>query len=212
MELQKECSLCRSADFLPFTCLQCSKLFCTDHRFNHGCKDSINEIIPIQESLKKGCDFTDCKTVDIISSSCQICSKSFCLKHRHSVDHDCIKQEAVIKPEKKIVKIKTKPNPKIDLMRLKQSAKGNGDIPMEQRAYFKVNEKNLFFKREIVVGKLLDLCLKELGMLFNENLGLYGVDTSGNETLLNTSDKIEDLFTRNVLYNGCTLLLKNSGN
>ncbi|KAJ3311577.1 AN1-type zinc finger protein 1 [Boothiomyces sp. JEL0838] len=198
MELQKECSLCRNADFLPFTCLQCSKLFCTDHRFNHGCKDSINEIIPIQESLKKGCDFKDCKTVDIISSSCQICSKSFCLKHRHSADHDCIKQEAVIKPEKKIVKIKTKPNPKIDLMKLKQSAKGNGDIPMEQRAYFKVNEKNLFFKKEIVVGKLLDLCLKELGMLFNENLGLYGVDTSGNETLLNTSDKIEDLFTRNI--------------
>ncbi|KAJ3320665.1 AN1-type zinc finger protein 1 [Boothiomyces sp. JEL0866] len=209
MELQKQCSLCKSADFLPFKCLNCSNSFCTDHRFNHGCKENSNEIIPIQESLKKACDYKDCKTVDIISSVCSVCSKSFCLKHRHASDHDCFKQEAIVKPEKKIVKIKTKANPKIDLMKLKQSAKGNGDIPMDQRAYFKINGKNLFFKKEIVIGKLLDLCLKELGMIFNDKLGLFGVDASGNETLLNTSDRIDDLFTRNIIYNGCTLTLKN---
>ncbi|KAJ3276664.1 AN1-type zinc finger protein 1 [Terramyces sp. JEL0728] len=210
MDLQKQCSLCKNADFLPFQCLNCSNLYCTDHRFNHGCRESENIAVPNPETIRKECEYKDCKTVDIIASTCSACSKSFCLKHRHSSDHDCISKPINVVKEKKIVKINTKPNPKVDLMKLKMSAKGKGDIPMDQRAYFKINDKNLFYKKDIVVGKLLDLAVKELGMVFKDSLGLYGVDIAGVETRLSTSEKIDSLFSRNVIYNGCTLLLKTS--
>ncbi len=38
-DLGKHCSdqLCRQQDFLPFTCADCSRVFCRDHRSSHAC-------------------------------------------------------------------------------------------------------------------------------------------------------------------------------
>jgi hypothetical protein len=167
MHFEESCFLCKSVDFLLFSCPKCSFKYCPSHRhfFNHGCQaqaqpqtnpqghddKKVSDTSGIQRNLigKISCSYQGCPQVDILTSICSDCKLVFCLRHRLDVDHDCLLSTRKVAishslPAKsagsssgKVFKSRN-PNPKLELMKLKLNAKGKGTIRMEDRAYFSV--------------------------------------------------------------------------
>lgn len=189
---------------------------------------------------KIDCDFPDCKVSDILTSTCKNCSKTFCLKHRHAVDHGCSNfssastktgnhdysstaggtDEKSTKTEKKPSKAPQakKPNPKLDLMKLKLNAKGNENIRMQDRAYLSIlvhnHAKPIFVNTNTQIGRLVDDLASKVGWV-NQNNKLDPLDNHErislydlNNVILDNSQTLNDLFQSGLLYNGCTVQLK----
>lgn len=223
MEFEQNCFKCKSVDFLLFNCLKCLHKYCQTHRFPslHDCIEEVEvERVAVEPLQKQKCSLDSCDQVDILISTCRHCSQVYCLKHRHQPDHDCsrlvnitiIKQ--VDKP-KIDLKLK-KTNPKLELMRLKLNGKGDSQIPMSNRVYMTIIEgstkSNLFFNQNTIIGRLVDILASRSKIVNNNNLGGVRIalfnGTDGK--VLEMSKTLQDLITSNVIYNGSTLILKQS--
>lgn len=91
------CSIddCNLLDFLPFTCLFCSSVFCINHRSpsSHKCPNEpdtkLDSLPEPAESLLHSCSFGTCPKGEVFPVLCPKCAKNFCLQHRHPPDHAC---------------------------------------------------------------------------------------------------------------------------
>ncbi|CAF0930477.1 unnamed protein product [Rotaria sordida] len=193
---------CNTLDFLPVYCIHCSKTFCKRHGSapDHSCISLIqtNSLISSNSSSFLPCAYLNgnCKNQKSpISFTCSLCLKNFCVEHRHVDDHKCsyrssssppthystqINKNEIIKPTDNFSKEKfigTKNEAlanKVAIMKLKQTAKGPGGIPMENRLHVFVqiddgdgnNKRYPFYLSKLwPLGKGLDYLTKELKLL-----------------------------------------------
>ncbi|XP_028392304.1 AN1-type zinc finger protein 1-like [Dendronephthya gigantea] len=166
IEVGKQCSVssCKQLDFLPFTCNDCSAIFCLEHRSttSHNCpgngeaqetKSSSHELSREKSSTVECC-FEGCSVRDLTPVLCDHCRREFCLRHRHQPDHSCPKYEEQKKsaseamaPKLRIVK-KEKTGrggarsdsraAKVALMKMKLHAVGDASTPQEERVFFSI--------------------------------------------------------------------------
>ncbi len=228
MEFESNCQVCHKTDFLPFRCPQCKQSFCPDHRFpdNHSCinipgkTSDATSAIPVEPLPKQSCSFNACSQVDILVSTCRDCKQVFCLSHRHPPDHGCSSissqpsKKSVPVSASKVSKKTAKPNPKLDLMKLKLNAKGDGNIAMENRFYFQIEypdgkTEGLFYNQSIVVGRLLDIVLSRAGLLTKSNQTVQNCLVNPITNLvLPTGQTCKQLLDQGLVYNGQLLQLK----
>ncbi|XP_067122579.1 AN1-type zinc finger protein 1-like [Centruroides vittatus] len=246
VDLGKNCSFesCNKLDFLPFTCEYCKEIYCSDHQYpsNHECKSFQDKFDSRAKNKCKSepsytCSLQDCDQTTLVPVICDHCKHIFCLQHRHQVDHKCEKlKQAICDKQSKTVKLLAEVKPvqvptqfksekskktaaKIQLMKMKLNAFGNNNLPLSERAYFKIHfpkkynstEKDYFFNKCWTVGKIIDT-IAELENFKNEN------DTATNEKLLlfdytsgkqlRTGDIIEDLLKKDSLISGQSLVLE----
>ncbi|KAI8613559.1 hypothetical protein BC830DRAFT_465704 [Chytriomyces sp. MP71] len=136
------------------------------------------------------CSLESCSAVEKIISQCSHCDMVFCLAHRHAPDHSCrgvVKEAEEAKDKKEAIRAfvekgvkgptlgptpkpasstvpKKKVNYALELMKMKQSAKGDVSIPPESRVYLRVhfpaessmNSETLYFHKDWPVGRLVD--------------------------------------------------------
>eukprot|EP00871_Galdieria_phlegrea_P005400 jgi/Galph1/5861/GphlegSOOS_G4493.1 len=187
--LGKHCSLkeCNRLDFLPYTCPDCEQVFCGEHRQPtvHNCTSLKSEKQSVQQLKQLPiCSVANCTTISV--TKCLRCNQSLCASHRNPESHKCVEQVKTTKTklEKKHsrnifekladklqnhLKAKDKPTSKtattILQMKAKRNAKGNPEIPLNERVYLQVyvdpNLKNvepiyLFYNKNMTVGRLLD--------------------------------------------------------
>ncbi|KAI9031113.1 hypothetical protein DFJ74DRAFT_764229 [Hyaloraphidium curvatum] len=152
---------------------------------------------------REGCGVREVRT---LLSTCAGCGGAYCLAHRHAADHACAslgdrerekekkKEEAkdfvgkhmgtaLGKPAATTSAAPAKPPPKpkklnlqIEIMKLKQRAKGDPAVPMESRVYLTVRmpkeaggaDEPCFFHRDWTVGRIVDLLAKQ-GKVANRN-------------------------------------------
>lgn len=140
------------------------------------------------------CSIELCKGRELTPIECDKCKQRFCLKHRLPGDHDCSAIEKKepkpfdsLTPREKVEKItgkslnsekkqdsgrvgkrSKKTSSKVIELKLKMKAKGENNIPVDERIYFNVTviiqdgggatkEYPLFFSREYTIGKMIDL-------------------------------------------------------
>ena len=80
---------CGQKEFFPFSCSDCNKTFCGEHR-HVGCAEPQQKQQHDNVDLKKDwpkCMFTECEEVS--SSGCKLCGRQFCLNHRFEDQHEC---------------------------------------------------------------------------------------------------------------------------
>ncbi|KAI9337935.1 hypothetical protein BDR26DRAFT_863321 [Obelidium mucronatum] len=201
---------------------------------------------PNAKSEKIPCSLEGCLTIEKIVSLCAGCGKQYCLAHRHGVDHNCvdIARQAASAQEKKtgiqnlvnsklglpltattskkeVLGIpKKKVNYKIELMKMKQNAKGDASIPTESRIYFRVHfpqessmeSQPLYFHKDWPVGKLLDK-IAVIGKVSNLNntgeedkkLALYNAET---DAILPMNSPLSSLIDSGILQNAGSILLE----
>ena len=190
-DLGKNCSFlsCKQLDFLPIECIKCNLFFCKDHclPFHHKCIKLVEEVkSDVVSNVPKSypCTFSECKERELAPISCNLCYIQLCLKHRLPTDHDCVKQTikkpSSLTPQEKVIKITgkelctTKPSgrvgkkssttaSKIVEMKLKMKAKGDNNIPVDERIYFDIQiipkslNEPMFFSKMHSVGKIIDI-------------------------------------------------------
>ncbi|XP_076650467.1 AN1-type zinc finger protein 1 [Halictus rubicundus] len=198
---------CKQLNFLPFVCSHCHDVFCEEHyqTDSHKCasfRDNVTETKT--KSLSYICSDESCKDTSPIEMHCIRCKKHFCLKHRY---HGCLE----LSNEEKTTKLKKWQIPKkqfaeakaivdqeitdnlkkskniamankVRLMRIKGSAVGPKNVPMNERCYFlvypstKMVNKHLGPSRGIYVnmtwtiGKAIDSMASILKMFNNNNV------------------------------------------
>lgn len=101
--LGKSCSwhLCKTLDFLPFTCVSCNQIFCKEHfhQYSHNCtslNQEKNSPVPTKSFI---CFNQDCNNVSSVEMLCPKCSKHFCLLHRY---HNCFDTVLDIEEKKRL--------------------------------------------------------------------------------------------------------------
>ena len=229
---------CNTLDFLPIYCHHCSKTFCKQHGSapDHSCVSllQVTSVHPSNPSPFLVCAYlhgcTNQKSP--IKFTCSLCLKNFCVEHRHTDDHQCehrSQSPSTYSPSIKKTEIKridtfskekftgtkneTLAN-KIAIMKLKQTAKGPTDLPMEDRLHVFVhiddddNDGNRSTKRYPFylsklwpLGKGLDYLTKELKLLPANRLILSDQE----QTPLDLSTTISDL---KQLHDGDVIILK----
>ncbi len=194
------------------------------------------------------CSLETCEKSELTKVTCPGCQNHFCLGHRHMRDHDCpnesrakeymprtnalvdnilsrkdaAKSGQVDKPFRNLKQQKLAA--KVQLMKLKQSAKGRKDIPESERIYFRVvlpkrcnsnDSKATFVSKHWVMGKVLD-SLAEVCRVENPNnsasgelLKLFrrqdGCHVCEGEKM---QEKLEKLLQSEELFNGDRLVLE----
>lgn len=85
------------ADFLPFTCDLCGKIFCGDHRSltEHACPSSSRSTVTTSDNRtvarKYHCCFKACASTELVEYRCGLCNLQTCLRHRDPPEHACAK-------------------------------------------------------------------------------------------------------------------------
>ncbi|XP_033322204.2 AN1-type zinc finger protein 1 [Megalopta genalis] len=178
--LGERCSVdeCKRLNFLPFTCNHCRVIFCMQHFQAHSLKcESFRDNVTDTKtkSLSYICTDESCKETSPIEMNCIKCKKHFCLKHRY---HGCLEysnEEKTMKlkkwqiPKKQFaeakaivdqeitVSLKKSKNiamaNKVRLMRIKGSAVGPKNIPMNERCYFLVYPSPKMYNKHIGPSK-----------------------------------------------------------
>ena len=153
---------CNRLDFLPINCPKCDSKFCSNHINEHPCVLDEGQKGPLKKADPDSlypCGFKDCTKKELTPVVCGHCQVQLCLGHRNQQDHDCPELNANrLNPEQQMSKTKAfvesvtltkaanpkkriknqKLNAKVQLMKLKQSAKGQSSIPQDEKVYFKV--------------------------------------------------------------------------
>ncbi|BEJ14719.1 hypothetical protein CspHIS471_0404860 [Cutaneotrichosporon sp. HIS471] len=103
------CATCALADFLPFTCPGCERVFCREHVQGHDCSQPQIQAGPSRKRLRGTCAFGECKEETIESVGglegaaednvarqvrC-VCGGAFCVKHRSQEAHECTAPRAL---------------------------------------------------------------------------------------------------------------------
>lgn len=205
----ERCSVdeCKQLNFLPFVCSHCRDVFCEEHyqTGSHKCagfRDNVTETKT--KSLSYVCSDESCKDTSPIEMHCIRCKKHYCLKHRY---HGCLEQST----EEKTAKLKKWQIPKkqfaeakaivdqeitdnlkksknvamankVRLMRIKGSAVGPKNVPMNERCYFLVYSSHKMINKHLgpsrgiyvnmtwTIGKALDSMAGILKMPNNNNI------------------------------------------
>lgn len=114
------CSLpnCNLLDFLPFSCPECSKSFCSNHfkpslvssDVDHLCEKfilrsenqssskpgSLPKKVDEPQTNRKLCSYNKCKTIMLAPIQCPSCQRSYCPTHRLAQDHLCTTSHSTI--------------------------------------------------------------------------------------------------------------------
>lgn len=230
---------CKHLDFLPIMCSFCKESFCKDHfqPGDHSCPSyTSTEPTSLSTSESFPCTFQSCPQKELVKIPCPHCELHFCLQHRHQVDHNCsklVKPEekmkqtaAVVKEiveknaEKKQVKQGAKSDKlaaKVQLMKLKQSAKGISELPAEERIYFLVKTPSdkdtaVYVSKFWSVGKSIDY-MATVANVPNYN-NFYGkpklnLFTHSGVCLSEQKDVIlKDMIEKETIFNGQSIALK----
>ena len=89
-DLGKHCEICNKTDFLPFEYKCCNKFYCLEHRNQHNCKYTENNIIKKDKKKKKyKCKECREKYIKFLLQKCSKCEYKFCYKHIKECNHDC---------------------------------------------------------------------------------------------------------------------------
>ncbi|XP_015439387.1 PREDICTED: AN1-type zinc finger protein 1-like isoform X2 [Dufourea novaeangliae] len=164
-DLGERCSIqdCKQLNFLPFVCNHCHNIFCKEHFHiaTHKCTGIQDNVASTKPKISSYVCFDEsCKETSPIEMLCVKCQKHFCLQHRY---HGCLEysnEEKTTKlkkwqiPKKQFAEAKaivdqeitdtlnksknTALANKIRLMRIKGSAVGHKNVPMNERCYFLV--------------------------------------------------------------------------
>ncbi|XP_006563431.1 AN1-type zinc finger protein 1 [Apis mellifera] len=203
------CSIkdCKQLNFLPFECNHCHDLFCKEHFHvsSHKCLSFKDKITYTKiKASNYICSEEFCKEISPIEMQCIKCKKHFCLQHRY---HGCLEytnEEKTTKlkkwqiPKKQFAEAKaivdeeisntlkksknTAMANKVRLMRLKGSAVGVKNIPMNERCYFLVYlpttisnkhigpSKSIYVNINWTIGKAIDSIADILKISNNNNL------------------------------------------
>lgn len=161
-DLGEQCGVdtCKQLDFLPIRCADCGGVYCKHHSLPcyHACP--AQETNKDQEGKEKGsitrhpCQVGGCRGGELTPIVCSKCGGNFCLAHRHQADHRCpgLTQPDTSKQEQAAAHIKALADnmvvgkkqgkkseqlaAKVQLMKLKQKAIGDKNIPQQDRIYF----------------------------------------------------------------------------
>ena len=155
-------------DFLPVACKYCQFFYCKAHfqPTTHDCESYSNEIElrilkddKLNFSIKKiVCESCKKKCTPLEIINCNECKLNFCFAHRLQENHNCAQllkaKEELASKSKKItilpkkieeVKVKGARNDalslKVAVMKLKQKAKGDLSVPLNERIYFYIQNK-----------------------------------------------------------------------
>lgn len=171
---------------------------------------------------------------------CEKCSLQHCLGHRHPESHECAKlKEEVLQeharinrpkyqaPVKPIAGVKGAKNAelakKVAFMKLKQQAKGVGQIPATERLYFKFlvkpndnddgKEDAFYFSKEWSFGRCVDWLADHLKLINQNNLSSAPklvICSTDDESLkqFDLSLKLKEAVELGNLHDGDNLLLK----
>ncbi len=89
---------CGQADFLPFNCPACARVYCLEHRSYaaHGCIDpNTTASTGTSKASRREADLATktacslCGTLHDVVVTCEDCNLIFCLPHRSPLDHAC---------------------------------------------------------------------------------------------------------------------------
>ena len=172
-DIGESCSIedCKQLNFLPFICDHCRDTFCKDHFHvaSHKCKNFHENKRAKAKMVNYSCSEESCKETSPTEMQCVKCEKHYCLKHRYHgcqepIDGKLTKKlkkwqiskkqfaEAKAVVDKEILdSLKKSKNTamanKVRLMRVKGSAVGPKNVPMNERCYFLVYPPSLVFVR-----------------------------------------------------------------
>ncbi|KAI9183514.1 hypothetical protein H9P43_004432 [Blastocladiella emersonii ATCC 22665] len=213
---------CGLHDFLPIACPDCGLDFCRDHALPdaHGCTAAVARPAaaagPVAE--RPPCGVAACRSDARVTVPCAACAQSFCPAHRHQDQHACAALADVADPQAKARALLAKNFPKpaptpstppsapaparpapkkkiplLELMKLKQIAKGAPSIPAAQRSYHRVRlpdgkpDAVVYFSTVAPVGRAIDVVFPLTGRSWNETVVAHQValvcESSG-ETLV----------------------------
>lgn len=198
LDIGQHCSLdgCNQLDFLPFECDACLRIYCLDHRGRtaHGCTDvgSWKGNEPRKHLPSYQCSSTDCSKAELIQIICNCCLNQFCVAHRLPEDHQCSASGNTASVTKavhsttyakvattyaKVARPKKTMNPKqqslaakVALIKLKQKAAGDDNIPLEYRVFFSIKRPEhgedllTFVSEKWTFGQLLDKAASASGL------------------------------------------------
>lgn len=202
LELGQHCSFsgCNQLDFLPFECNGCSRIYCLHHRGRtaHGCTDEDTMKVmrggPRVHPPSHKCSLTDCNGSELVQIRCKLCFNQFCVAHRLPEDHQCnastnselVKKSAhyattnakVAKPKKPLNSKQQSLAAKVALIKLKQKATGDNNIPLESRVFFSIKRPEhkedllMFASDKWTFGQLLDKAANASGLMNTNNESL----------------------------------------
>ncbi|XP_015439386.1 PREDICTED: AN1-type zinc finger protein 1-like isoform X1 [Dufourea novaeangliae] len=207
-DLGERCSIqdCKQLNFLPFVCNHCHNIFCKEHFHiaTHKCTGIQDNVASTKPKISSYVCFDEsCKETSPIEMLCVKCQKHFCLQHRY---HGCLEysnEEKTTKlkkwqiPKKQFAEAKaivdqeitdtlnksknTALANKIRLMRIKGSAVGHKNVPMNERCYFLVYpstkisntnigpSKGIYVNVNWTIGKAIDSMAGILKLSNNNN-------------------------------------------
>lgn len=255
-DVGERCSMkdCNQLNFLPFKCDHCLNIFCKEH-FQTDAHKCLNFHENIVHSKVKGsnyiCSDKCCKETSPIEMQCIKCKNHFCLQHRY---HGCLEytnEEKTTKlkkwqiPKKQFAEAKAVVDQeisdnlkksknvamanKVRLMRVKGSAVGPKNIPVNERFYFHVypptsisNEhikpsKGIYVNVNWVYGKVIDSIADTLKISNNNNITgahkLQLFDHTTGALICNEMDMpLTKLSESSKLINGQSVILEYSDN
>lgn len=243
---------CNSLDFLPCSCNGCGLDYCKDHMSydSHNC---IRNDLEYRDSSGGGgggikshaCAVKNCDRRELVPMACDACGENVCLLHRHQSDHACkflrqpvdrmtrtaehvrqIVSKADDAGEKKRVPTSQKSRAtaaKIALMKVKQKAVGDKNIPDADRVYFRITlplgskdrSVEMYFNRTWSVGRAIDKAASAANVINannNPNAKRLSLFDSENGFVLPNEQLLENVLLdgqeTGVIYNGCALIME----
>ncbi|XP_063919238.1 AN1-type zinc finger protein 1-like [Zophobas morio] len=239
---------CKQLDFLPLQC-KCGKLFCSIHLNIHVevCESCITlQAEPQKISNVYTCAHVGCNDTSLIEMLCQKCHTHFCVKHRHltqchekSAETIAQEKEKIAAPirqfneaklvvdkqvEQNLLEAKKKAKKsnlanKVQLMKIKNKAKGLNTIPTTDRLYFSVSylghqqDVPLFVSKLWSVGRAIDAIANELKLQNDNNkssckkLRLFKKE-SGAIVTVNVAEILDELIAKSVIIDGENLVIE----
>ncbi|CAK9809315.1 AN1-type zinc finger protein 1 [Anthophora quadrimaculata] len=252
----ERCSIkdCKQLNFLPFECNHCHDIFCKEHFHigSHKCLSFHDKITYTRvKAPNYPCSDESCKETSPIEMQCIKCKKHFCLQHRY---HGCLEysnEEKTMKlkkwqiPKKQFAEAKaivdqeisdtlkksknTAMANKVRLMRIKGSAVGPKNVPMNERCYFLVHlpttisnkhigpSKGIYINMNWTVGKAIDAIADVLKISNNNNVAsackLQLFHHSTGALICNETDTLlTKLLENSELIDGESVILEYSNN
>lgn len=239
---------CKQLDFLPLTCKCGKQFCTEHFNLHvKNCEVLIREKDTELKKFKNSytCSQVDCKETSLVPLICERCQKHFCIKHRHLTECFAkneatlaLEREKYAAPVKQFNEAKVAVDKqieqnmkeakkkgknieminKIQLMKIKNKAKGPATIPANNRVYFNIlhpptNQVTAVFVSKVwSVGRAIDSIATECKL---ENYNNKSVGTklrifkseTGEIITTNMSDLMQSLLESNVIFDGEKLVL-----